>query len=77
MKAKKRKGAKVWIGENKALANRIWWFWNEEEEVIRKGRLKMKGEKKGKSGGKEKGGVRGDEGERRWERERLKKRGKG
>jgi len=37
VKAEERKGAKVWIGESKALINGVWWFWDEEEERIRKG----------------------------------------
>jgi len=44
VKVEEKKGAKVWIRENKALINGVWWFWDEEEEVIRKGRGKKGGE---------------------------------
>jgi len=55
VKAKERKGAKVWIGENKALVNGAWWFWDEEEEMIKKGwgRKGGEGEKENLGEGRE------------------------
>jgi len=30
-----RKGARVWIGNNKVVIEGEWWFWDEETEVLR------------------------------------------
>jgi len=34
-KEEERKGARVWIGENRVIINGVWWIWDEEEGVLR------------------------------------------
>jgi len=44
-KEEERKGARVWVGENKMRINGVWWFWDEEEGGLRDGEGRKWGER--------------------------------
>ncbi|XP_011702471.1 PREDICTED: trichohyalin-like [Wasmannia auropunctata] len=48
-----RKGKKVWIGYGRIQIEEQWWKWDEEEEVLRdgKGRMRVVDQGEGKRGG--------------------------
>jgi len=56
------KGAKVWVGENRAMINGVWWFWDEEEGGLkdRGGRRWGDKEKMRAKSGEGEGGFRGE-----------------
>lgn len=46
VRIEERAGARIWIGNNRAMIEGEWWFWDEEEEIL-KDRLGRKKENKG------------------------------
>jgi len=57
-KGEERKGARVWIGENRVIINGVGWIWDEEEGVLK--------DRRGRKWGAEEGGRKeSGEGERK------------
>lgn len=52
-----REGRKVWIGYGKIRIDGVWWFWDEEEEVLkdRKGNIRDERERNGEEKKEKKG----------------------
>lgn len=60
-RAEERKGAKIFLGNNKVMIDGEWWFWHEEEGTLRDRLGKEREGKREKIRRKGKGGRRGRE----------------